>query len=163
MGSDLGLVRLHTKHPGLTAILVPVSNAEEDRIPSCHNNQRQVGARRPLDTRQIVSWVAHPKGCRFGLRFGSRQITKHPGLTAILVPVSNAEEDRTHSRHNKQRQVGARQPLDMRQIVSWVAPPKGCLPIWAQIWVSSGYKTPWPGGHPGLRLQFRGGQDTFIP
>jgi len=58
------------------------------------------------------------------LGFWSRQIAKHPGMTAILVPDSNTMKDRTPLWHNKQRQVGAGRPLERHQVVSGVAPSK---------------------------------------
>ena len=87
--------RRTAKHPGLTAILVPDSNTMKDKTPLWHNNQRKMGARRPPTRHQVVSGVAPSKGCWFGLRLWSRQIAKHPGLTAILVPDSNTMEGRT--------------------------------------------------------------------
>ena len=118
--------RRTAKHPGLTAILVPDSNTMEDRTPLWHNNQRQVGAGRPPTRHQVVSGVAPSKSCSFGLRFWSRRIAKHPGLTAILVPDSNTMEDRTPLWYNKQRQVGAGRPPTRHQVVSGVAPSKSC-------------------------------------
>ena len=114
------------KHPGLTAILDPDSNTMDDRTPLWHNNQRQVGAGRPPTRHQVVSGVAPSKSCRFGLRFGSRQIAKHPGLTAILVPDSNTMEDRTPLWHNNQRQVGSGRLPTRHQVLSGVSPSKSC-------------------------------------
>ena len=62
LGSDFGS-RWIAKHPGLTAILVPDSNTMEDRTPLWHNNQMQVGARRPPTRHQDVSGVAPSKCC----------------------------------------------------------------------------------------------------
>ena len=116
--------RIAKEDPGLTAILVPNSNTMEDRTPLGHNNQRQMGAGRPPTRHQVVSGVAPSKSCSFELRFWSRRIAKHPGLTAILVPDSNTMEDRTPLGHNNQRQVGAGRPPTRHQVVSGVAPSK---------------------------------------
>ena len=75
----------------------------------------------PLARHQVVSGVAPSRSCWFGLRFWSRRMAKHPGLTAILVPDSNTMDDRTPLWHNKQRQVGAGRPPARHQVVSGVA------------------------------------------
>ena len=62
LGSDFGLAGLQNTL-GLTAILVPDSNTMADRTPLWHNNQRQVGAERPLAMHQVVSGVAPSKSC----------------------------------------------------------------------------------------------------
>ena len=49
--------------PGLTAILVSHSNTTDDRKHFGHNNQRQVGAKRPPTRHQVVSGVAPSKSC----------------------------------------------------------------------------------------------------
>ena len=153
LGADFGLVGLQ-KHPGLTAIPVPDSNTMEDRTPLWHNNQRQVGAGRPPTRHQVVSGVTPSKCCSFGLRFWSRQIAKHPGLTAILIPDSNTMEDRTPLWHNNQRQVGAGHPPAMHQVVCFWSRTLQKLPIWAEMLVSSDCKTPWLDSHPGPRFQY---------
>ena len=69
----------------------------------------------------------HPQNVAdLGSDFGSRQIAKHPGLTAILVPDSNTTQDRTPLWHNNQRQVEAGRPPTRHQDVSGVAPSKSC-------------------------------------
>ena len=121
----------------------------------------QAGAGRPPVRHQVVSGVAPSKSCRFGLRFGSRQIAKHPGLTAILFPDSNTTQDRTPSWHTQSKASGSGTPSGQAS---------GCfrsctlqkLPIWAQIWVSSDCKTPWLDSHPVPRFQYLGGQNTFM-
>ena len=161
LGSDFGLARRIAKHPGLTAMLVPNSNTMEDRTPLWHNHRRQVGAGRPPSRHQVVSGVAPSKSCRFGLRFWSCQIVKHPGLTAILDPNSNTMADRTPLWHNNQRQVGAGRPPARHQVVSGVAPSKSC-PFWAEILGLSDCKTPWLDSHTGPRFRYHGGQSTFV-
>ena len=152
------------KHPGLTAILFPDSNTTQDRTPSWHTQANASGNRTP--SYQVVSGFAlldshPPKCCRFGLRFGSRQIAKHPGLTAILVPDSNTMEGRTPSWHNNANASGSKTPSGQAS---------GCfrsctlqmLPIWAEILVSSDCKTPWLDSHPVPQFQYHGGQNTFM-
>ena len=128
LGSDLGLIGLQNTlaYPGLTAILVLDSNTMEDRTPLWHSNQRQVGTGRPPTRHQVVSGVTPSKRCWLGLRFGSRRIAKHPGLTAILVPDSNTTEDRTPLWYDNQRKVAAGRPPTRHQVVSGVAHSKCC-------------------------------------
>ena len=61
-----------------------------------------------------------------GLRFWSRRIAKHPGVTAILVPDSNTMEDSTPLWHSNQTQVAAGRPPARHQVVSGVAPSRSC-------------------------------------
>ena len=133
----------------------------EDRTPLRHNNERQVGAGCPPARHQLFP-ESHPQevadlGSDFGL---ASWIAKHPGLTAILIPDSNAMKDRTPLWHNNQRQVGAGCPPARHQLFFESHPQKV-----ADLGSDFGLldcKTPWLGSHPGPQFQYHGGQNTFV-